>query len=96
MAVEVKKMSGLSNFYDKKANVLYISVGKPKAATSLALRSGILVRSDRKTGEFVGVTVIDFDAARHSDYRRILQSSRKIPSELLPDVIAQIDQYKPQ
>ena len=77
-------------FYDRNSNVLYISLGKPSSAVSSPLRSGVLVRSDRKTGEFVGVTLIDFDVSRKSDYESVLEDSDKVPREILPKLFAQI------
>jgi hypothetical protein len=83
-------MTSLSKTYDKRANVLYISIGDPTPAVSVPLRSGVLVRADRKTGEFVGVTLIDVDASREQDYERVLTEYSKVPRDILPALFAQI------
>lgn len=86
------QMKSLNRIYDRKSNVLYISVGESTSAVSVPLRSGVLVRSDRKTGEFVGVTLIDFDVSRKSDYERTLEGSSKVPRDILPALFAQISE----
>ncbi len=53
---------GLSFSYDKRADVLYISIGKPKKAISREIQDGILIRFDPKTKKIVGLTIIDFAA----------------------------------
>lgn len=53
---------GLSFSYDKRADVLYISVGKPKKAISREIQDGILIRFEPKTKRIVGLTIIDFTA----------------------------------
>ncbi len=48
--------------YDEHADVLYLWRGKkPVEAVSLPTDDGILVRLDPKTGELVGLTLLDFD-----------------------------------
>jgi len=54
-----KKMS-LS--YDKEADVLYISVGKPKKSLSREMDDGVLLRLDQKTKKITGLTILDFEA----------------------------------
>lgn len=46
--------------YDQDADVLYVSVGQPRPATSDELPAGILYRRDPKSNEFLGMTVIGF------------------------------------
>jgi len=83
-------MSALKKFYDQRAHVLYISLGEPTAAVSEPLRSGVLLREDRTTGQFVGVTLIDFDVSRRHDYEKVLTDSPKVPRDILPALLAQI------
>ena len=45
--------------YDKKADVLYLSFGKPIAAVTEEI-GNVGVRIDEKTNEIVGLTVIGF------------------------------------
>lgn len=44
--------------YDEEADVLYISVGKPQAATGIDIGEGIVVRYDETQKEVVGITLI--------------------------------------
>lgn len=46
--------------YDKDADVLYMSEGKPCQAICKMLDDGIIVRKDPKTKEIVGFTIVDF------------------------------------
>ncbi len=44
--------------YDTEADVLYLSVGEPKAAIGMDIGDGMIVRFDEKKNEVVGLTVI--------------------------------------
>ena len=46
--------------YDEEADVLYISVGKPRPAVGVDIGEGVTVRYDDKKNEVVGVTIIGF------------------------------------
>lgn len=46
--------------YDKTADVLYVSFGKPKRAICVEVNDGDLVRVDPFTDRVVGVTILDF------------------------------------
>ncbi len=50
----------LSLFFDKEADVLYISIGKPKAALTREAGDDILIRLDSKTKKVVGCTILNF------------------------------------
>ena len=43
--------------YDKAADALYISFGKPRPALTKDLGSGIFARYDEESGKMVGLTV---------------------------------------
>ncbi|MBI1926349.1 DUF2283 domain-containing protein [Candidatus Poribacteria bacterium] len=47
--------------YDKEADVLYVSAGKPKQAICETLDNGIVVRYDKKSDRVIGFTIIDFE-----------------------------------
>lgn len=47
--------------YDKEADVLYVSIGKPKQAICETLDDGVVVRYDKKSDKIIGFTVIDFE-----------------------------------
>jgi len=53
-------------FYDREADVLYFTVGKPQEAISREIGNDVLVRVHPKTGEVVGLTVLNF-ASRFSN-----------------------------
>jgi uncharacterized protein YuzE len=44
--------------YDDEADTLYLSFGKPKAATGLDIGEGMIVRFDEKAQEVGGVTIV--------------------------------------
>jgi uncharacterized protein YuzE len=46
--------------YDEEADVLYISVGKPRTAVGVDIGEGVVVRFDDKQKEVVGITVLGF------------------------------------
>jgi len=55
------KHKGVLNYsYDKEADVLYMSYGKPVPAESIEMGNGVLVRIDPNTQDIVGITWIDF------------------------------------
>lgn len=48
-------------FFDKEGDVLDISIGKPKKAISKEIGNDIVVRTDPKTKEIVGFTILNFE-----------------------------------
>jgi uncharacterized protein YuzE len=44
--------------YDEEADVLYISVGKPRPAVGTDIGDGVIVRYDEKKKQVVGITII--------------------------------------
>ncbi len=55
-----QKIDQLTVSYDKDADVLYITEGKPREAIGQMMDDGIIVRRDSKTKEIVGFTIVDF------------------------------------
>jgi uncharacterized protein YuzE len=52
--------------YNDEADVLYISIGAPREAVTLADDAGLLIRKDPRTHDVVGVTILDYeDSFRH-------------------------------
>ncbi len=49
--------------YDREADVLYLSVGRPQRAKSVEMGEDFILRLHPKTAEVVGVTIINF--SRH-------------------------------
>ena len=45
--------------YDEEADVLYVSFGKPQKAI-VEEKGNLAIRKNEKTGEVVGVTILDF------------------------------------
>jgi len=46
--------------YDKDADTVYISFGKPRKAISEEIDPYVIVRRDPKTKEMVGITITNF------------------------------------
>jgi len=44
--------------YDEEADVLYLSIGKPRKALGVDIGEGTIVRYDDKKKEVVGMTII--------------------------------------
>ena len=46
--------------YDKDADVLYVTEGKPRETIGEMMEEGVIVRRDLKTKEVIGFTIVDF------------------------------------
>ena len=55
--------------YDREADVLYLSVGRPQRAKTVEMGEDFILRLHSKTAEVIGVTIIDF--SRHFPQRRV-------------------------
>jgi len=53
-----EKETELSWDYDGEADVLYISLGKPREAVGIDIGDGVIVRYDEAKGEVVGITIL--------------------------------------
>jgi uncharacterized protein YuzE len=54
-------MDGKMNFFfDEEGDVLDITIGKPKKAVAKELENDVAVRCDPKTGEIVGIVILNF------------------------------------
>lgn len=51
----------LRMFFDKKGDIMDISLGKPRAAISKEIGDDILMRIDPETSEVLGFTVLNFE-----------------------------------
>jgi uncharacterized protein YuzE len=49
--------------YDREADVLYLSIGKPQKAKTIEIGEDFVLRLHPKSGQVVGVTIINF--SRH-------------------------------
>ena len=47
-------------YYDREADVLYISFGEPKPTEGIEIGDGTILRIDPKTEEVVGLTILNF------------------------------------
>lgn len=61
--------------YDREADVVYISFGKPRKAVSEEIDPYVVVRRDPKTREILGITITNF--TRYFDSKK--QLSVKVP-----------------
>lgn len=46
--------------YDREADVLYLSVGRPQRAKTVEMAEDFILRLHPKTAKVVGMTIIDF------------------------------------
>ena len=49
--------------YDREADVLYLSIGKPQKAKTLEIGEDFVLRLKPKSGQVIGMTIINF--AKH-------------------------------
>ena len=54
----LEKPTDLNWEYDEEADVLYLSIGKPKPAVGIDIGEGVIVRYDESNQEVVGLTLI--------------------------------------
>jgi uncharacterized protein YuzE len=54
----LEKQENLNWDYDEEADVLYISIGKPKEALGIDIGDGNIVRYSEKSGEIIGLTIL--------------------------------------
>ena len=75
-----KIKDSLNFFYDKEADVLYVSKGRPSAKDiSSETEDEIVVRKNSRTGEIRGLTIINF--SKRSSERDL---SLNIPFKITP------------
>lgn len=63
-----KKLDRITVAYDKDADVLYMTEGKPRKAICQMLDEGLIIRRDPKSKKVIGFTIIDF-ISRYSKAR---------------------------
>jgi len=70
-AVKILERKGRVDWeYDEEADVLYLSIGKPRKATGVDIGQGVVVRYDEKKKEVVGLTILGMRA-------RLVESLKK-------------------
>jgi uncharacterized protein YuzE len=47
-------------FFDEEGDVLDITIGKPRKAVAKELKNDIAIRVDPKSGEIVGIVILNF------------------------------------
>ena len=52
----------MTRIYDEEADVLYLSLGAPRAAMGVDVGDGVILRYDEAANEVVGVTLIGMRA----------------------------------
>jgi uncharacterized protein YuzE len=57
--------------YDEEADVLYLSIGKPRKATGVDIGQGVVVRYDEKKKEVVGLTILGVRARLVESLKRV-------------------------
>ena len=56
--LKLEAPESVSCSYDREADVLYISFGKPRKSLTLDLGEGLLARYQKDTGEVTGLTIV--------------------------------------
>jgi len=55
----LEKKENIQWDYDAEADVLYISIGKPRKAEGVDIGEGTIIRLNPETNEIVGITIIN-------------------------------------
>jgi uncharacterized protein YuzE len=50
----------MSFFFDEEGDVLDITIGEPRKAVAKELKNDVAVRVDPKSGEIVGIVILNF------------------------------------
>ena len=83
MAVSITRVGQFELSYDRDADVLYVSIGSPRPAHTYEEDEGILIRKDPRTGETVGITILDYE----EHFRQLSDLSwlttKPLPEELI-------------
>ncbi len=77
-------MENIKFHYDRGADVMYFSLGRPKKAKTLEITDDFILRINPETQEVVGLTIIDF--SKH------FSLFKKFPAEgyITPDEVFKI------
>ena len=76
------KPARLSFSYDTAADVLYVSIGRPKQAVGEMLENGVILRRNPKTQAVVGFTIVDF--TQHFASRNAQPITTPVSAQLQP------------
>jgi len=90
MGASVIAEAGLDVSYDGGGDVLYVSIGEPKAAVTQAAKNGLLIRSDPRTHQVVGITILDYE----NKFRRLADISW-IEGQSLPEEVVKFLKRRP-
>lgn len=63
---------GLRFSFDKKADILDISIGKPKKAVSREVDDDFFVRIDPKTKKVVGFSILNFEKWFNDESKKVV------------------------
>jgi len=67
-------MKVLNFAYDREADVLYLSVGRPQKARTVEVGRDFILRLDPKTDRVIGLTIVDFS-------KHFAAIGKKVPSK---------------
>lgn len=75
-------MKALNFAYDREADVLYLSVGRPQKARTVEIGRDFILRLDPKTDRVIGLTIVDF-SKHFAAIRKRVPSKGNINAERL-------------
>ncbi|MCC7158039.1 MAG: DUF2283 domain-containing protein [Ignavibacteria bacterium] len=70
--VKIPNNKTVKSNYDKKADVLYVSFGKPESSETLDMGEDLLIRFNPVSGAITGFTILNFSLARKDMEEQIL------------------------
>ena len=66
----LEKKERLDWEYDEEADMLYLSIGKPRKATGVDIGEGVVVRYDEKKREVEGLTIVGMRARLMETFKK--------------------------
>ena len=91
MGATVRNIDEVEVSYDRDGDVLYLSLGNPRPAITRGEKDGLLVRTDPKTDQVVGLTVLDYE----KKFRQLADISW-VEKQSLPDEVVDFLKRRPQ
>lgn len=70
--VKIPNNKTVKSSYDEKADVLYVSFGKPESSETLDMGEDLLIRFNPVSGAITGFTILNFSLARKDIEEQVL------------------------
>ena len=85
----IRNKDGMKIFYDREADVLYVTRGKPEYTDYVEHSDDVILRLDPETKQLIGFTIIDFSqhfAKQESDITLPFGIEFQLYERVIPNV----------